>query len=168
MVAESFTTRRSPVSRKRAISLKRASIVSSSAQRLTSSRTSSRARPCASGGSRASREGGSSKSIPPAGADEGFSRVASIVLHLTRRRRQRLGLHPGERRRLVLDQPGEDRRRDFRPGQAGKVHARLGQPVHLRVHVAGVDGVHAYARSLQLGGEREGDVLQRRLAGAVA
>ena len=68
-----------------------------------------------------------------------------------RRDGQRLRLEAPEGGTLRLDEVDERRRGDLRAGQVGEVDARLGQPVHLGVHVAGVDEVEPHAAALELG-----------------
>ncbi len=129
-------------------------LIDASPRRATRSLTPSRARPRASGGSWASSAGASSN--------------ASAVTPAPpfRRRWPAPARGSGRSGGRSLDQPEQARHALLRRWAVGDVLAREGILVHLRAHVARIDGVDPQRRVLL--GEDRRELVERGLRGAVA
>ena len=121
------------------------------ARSATSSRTSSRASPRASGGSCASSRSGRSN-VERAHARHAGASIARLV---------------AAARLVALDQGARTRARFLGRRPVGDVLAGERLLVHLRAHVAGVDGVDAQLRAARRRGPRV-ELLERGLRRAVA
>ncbi len=149
MVAEVLTTIRSPGARCRGKSKNRPCAIEPSARSVTRSRTPSRSNPRASGGSLASRR--------TAGLDCERAHPAETSM------RSRARYEPA--REVALDEREKSWNALLRWRPVRDVLAREGVLLHLRPHVARIDGVDAELR--MLGGENGGHLCERCLRGAV-